>query len=109
MATKATHKTIQLEFPVDVKGPQGGTMKLTEVTIRRLKVADLEMLPEDSEDFKKPKMMIPLIAAISGQEVATIREIDLEDLGKIVTALTDFLAGYLGTGKSGDKSSGVSP
>lgn len=94
---------VELKYPVTVTTPTGGALSVNSVTIRRLKAKDLKFLPEGKGT---PAGMLPIIAAVTGLSQEVVDEIDVEDITKIAAVLTDFSAGYLG---SGDKSSGVSP
>lgn len=99
-------KTVILKFPFEAKTDGGAAVKVNEITLRRMKVKDLDKLPTDDADANKPAKFMPLIAALSGHSEETLGEMDFEDLNAVAAAVAGFYPDSLG--KNGDKSSGES-
>ena len=73
---------------------------VSEITIVRPKVKDLRKLPEEvfNGEAKNPIVFLPMIASIVGIEESELEEMDVSDLIKISTKLSDFLADSRPTG-----------
>ena len=94
---------INLDYPIEIKSPNGGVTTAASITLRRMKAKDLKHVKPDTAD--NPYSTIPLIAALAGIPIESADEIDMIDLKKIQEKLSVFLEGFLG---SGNKSSGES-
>lgn len=94
---------INLDYPIEVKSPNGGVVTASSITLRRMKAKDLKHIKRDEAD--NPYSTIPLIAALADIPIESADEIDITDLKKIHEKLSVFLEGFPG---SGSKLSGES-
>ena len=78
-----TNTTVQLTYPV-----QHGGQTITEITMRRTKVRDIERLDELTGDALRS---VTLISDLSGQDPDVIREMDAADFKKLGEVVQDFL------------------
>ena len=78
------NEPVQLKYPIEVK--PGVTV--SSITLRRLKAKDLVHLPEDGNTT--PYKMLPLLAALSGLDIATIGELDAVDLTEVTKRAVNF-------------------
>ena len=108
MATK-----ISLEHAVTYTDEDGEEISLSTLSIGRLKLKHLKVLPSEvfdsaTEGGLNPSKLIPalpsLVSALANIPLEAAEEIDFEDLGSIVESLTDFLGGI--RGEVGSKPSG---
>ena len=94
----ADEKIIELKYPIPVPKEGGGTVDVSQLTLRRLKVGFLRVLPknckynEEGEIELEPAEMIPLIAAMTNVPESSIDEMDFEDVMLFAEAVEDFLA-----------------
>ena len=88
--------TVTLKYPVDIVSATGVKTTLTSVTLRRIKAKDLKFMPADGD--KSPAKMLPLIASLTGLDISTVEEIDLEDMNLIAESLVGFSTAFLKTG-----------
>ncbi len=75
--------TIKLKYPVTVDGAE-----ISQITLRRPKIRDLESMDKVAGEMKKVVMLIASLAEMAPDQV---RELDAEDLGSIAETLGDFL------------------
>ena len=99
-------KEIKLKYSIPIPKKDGGEVKTNELTMGRLKVKHLKLLPdgfmESEENAKKinPLEFIPIIAGLTNIPVQSAEEIDVDDLFSIVETLVDFLDIAPETGKT---------
>lgn len=75
--------TIKLKHPITVDG-----VEVTELTLRRPKVRDLERMDKVSGEMAKAVALVGDLAELSPDQV---REIDAEDFTVVAEQLGDFL------------------
>lgn len=101
---KEEQVTIPLKYtiPVPVEGEEGKTVDVKEITLGRLKIKHLKMIPREAltgEEDINPMTAIPLIAGMSGLPESSIDELDAADLKGVIVALMDFLKDFLEDGE----------
>ena len=78
-------ETVKLKYPIDFEGG-----KLSEITLRRPKVADVTAAKKGKKEESEQE--ITLIATLSGLPPVAIEELDLADY----KALQEILTGFFG-------------
>ena len=82
---------INLDYPIEIKSPNGGVTTAASITLRRMKAKDLKHVQPDTAD--NPYSTIPLIAALAGIPIESADEIDIIDHKKIRENLSVFFEG----------------
>jgi len=101
--TEENKGVVNLKYPIPIPKEGGGTIEVSVLKMRRVKLKHLRLLPKDfveNEGKVAPAELIPLIAGIADIPVSAADEIDLEDLEEIVNGLMFFLARSLPDGKT---------
>ena len=93
---------VKLKYPIPVEQGDGTVIDVDQLKMGRLKLKHLRVLPDDFSE-KGGKLciaeLIPLIASVTNTSIASIDEIDMEDIGVLVQALMGFLAESPQTGE----------
>ena len=76
-------ETIRLQYPVTVDGED-----ITEITLRRPKVADLKRAEKHKDNFEKSIRIIADLAEISPQ---VVEELDASDFAAVTAKVGEFM------------------
>lgn len=89
-------RIISLKYQIPVPKEGGGDVMVSEITLERMKVKHLHLLPKTilkGTGDMTPLEAIPVIAGLSNLPEKSIEEIDMEDLIPLMEELGAFLSG----------------
>jgi hypothetical protein len=100
-----TVRKIPLQFPLEIKSEDGSVSFINEISIGRLKLGHLKLLPPEVFDAAKTgtvdmATLIPalprIVAGLAHISEELAEQIDFEDLPAAMESLQDFLGGIQG-------------